>query len=50
MEEVLDSKVVSGDEFENNIRPSRLDDYIGQSDVKENVRVIKMTEAVKNGD
>jgi len=38
-EKVIDNKVISGDEFENNIRPQRLDDYIGQTDVKENVRV-----------
>lgn len=38
-ENVLDGNKVGGDEFENNIRPQRLDDYIGQADVKENVRV-----------
>lgn len=38
-ENVLDGNKVNGDEFENNIRPQRLDDYIGQADVKENVRV-----------
>lgn len=36
---VLDGNKVVGDEFESNIRPQYLDDYIGQTDVKENVRV-----------
>lgn len=36
---VLDSGRVVGDEFESNIRPQKLDDYIGQTDVKENIRV-----------
>ena len=38
-ENILDSNNITGDEFESNIRPQRLDDYIGQTDVKENVRV-----------
>ncbi len=38
-ENILDSNKVSGDEFETNIRPQRIDDYIGQVDVKENIRV-----------
>lgn len=37
-----------GDEFESNIRPQRLDDYIGQTDVKENIRVF--VEAAKMRD
>ena len=48
MEEVLDSKVVSGDEFENSIRPSKLDDYIGQNDVKENIRVFIEAAKIRN--
>ena len=40
MEEVLDSKIVSGDEFENNIRPSKLDDYIGQTSLKATLEVV----------
>lgn len=47
-ENVLDGNKVNGDEFENNIRPQRLDDYIGQTDVKENVRVF--VEAAKMRD
>lgn len=38
-ENVLDGNKVVGDEFENNIRPQKLDDYVGQTDVKENIRV-----------
>lgn len=38
-ENVLDVEKVKGDEFETNIRPQRIDDYIGQKDVKENIRV-----------
>ena len=38
-ENILDKNKTTQDEFENNIRPSKLDDYVGQSDVKENIRV-----------
>lgn len=38
-ENILDENKVRGDEFETNIRPQLLDDYIGQTDVKENIRV-----------
>lgn len=38
-ENILDNKNISGDEFETNIRPQKIDDYIGQVDVKENIRV-----------
>jgi len=38
-ENVLDGNNIKGDEFETNIRPQVLDDYIGQDDVKENIRV-----------
>jgi len=47
-ENILDGEKLSGDEFENNIRPQKLDDYIGQSDVKENIRVF--VEAAKMRD
>lgn len=45
---VLDGNKVTGDEFESNIRPQKLDDYVGQSDVKENIRVF--VEAAKMRD
>ncbi len=47
-ENIVDGEKLSGDEFENNIRPQRIDDYIGQSDVKENIRVF--VEAAKMRD
>ena len=36
---VITSDEIVGDEFEKSIRPELLDDYIGQKDVKENIRV-----------
>ncbi len=47
-ENVLDKNKTVGDEFENNIRPQKLDDYVGQVDVKENIRVF--VEAAKMRD
>ena len=47
-ENVLDKNKNTGDEFENNIRPQKLDDYVGQGDVKENIRVF--VEAAKMRD
>lgn len=47
-EDVLTGATIVGDEFENNIRPQKLDDYIGQNDVKENIRVF--VEAAKMRD
>lgn len=38
-ENILDKNRVAGDEFEANIRPQRIDEYVGQTDVKENIRV-----------
>ncbi len=46
MDNILDEKKV--DEFENNIRPSTLDDYIGQTDVKENIRVFIEAAKIRN--
>lgn len=45
---ILDKNKTTADEFENNIRPQKLDDYIGQTDVKENIRVF--VEAAKMRD
>ena len=47
-ENVLDNKNITGDDFENNIRPQRLDDYVGQTDVKENVRVFIEAAKMRN--
>ncbi len=38
-ERILDQEEITTDNFENNIRPEYLDEYIGQSEVKENIRV-----------
>ena len=38
-ERILDQEKITTDNFENNIRPEYLDEYIGQSEVKENIRV-----------
>lgn len=47
-ENILDKNKTAADEFENNIRPQKLDDYVGQTDVKENIRVF--VEAAKMRD
>jgi len=47
-ENVLNSNKTVGDDFETNIRPQRIDEYIGQVDVKENIRVF--VEAAKMRD
>lgn len=38
-EEILNNERILGDDFENNIRPQSFDSYVGQTDVKENVKV-----------
>ena len=38
-ERILDQEEMTTDNFENNIRPEYLDEYVGQSEVKENIRV-----------
>ena len=38
-ERILDQEEITTDNFENNIRPEYLDEYVGQSEVKENIRV-----------
>ena len=39
MDRIVDAEVMEEDSFEESIRPSRLDDYIGQTEVKENLEV-----------
>ena len=39
MDRIVDAEVKEEDSFEESIRPSRLDDYIGQTEVKENLEV-----------
>jgi Holliday junction DNA helicase RuvB len=38
-ERILDQEKITTDNFDNNIRPEYLDEYIGQEEVKENIRV-----------
>lgn len=38
-ERILDQEEITTDNFESNIRPEYLDEYVGQSEVKENIRV-----------
>ena len=38
-ETVLTANKLNNDEFDNNIRPASLDEYVGQSEIKENIRV-----------
>ena len=47
-ENVLAKNRTINDEYENNIRPSRLDDYVGQGDVKENIRVFVEAAKMRN--
>src|SRR5574344_399792 len=49
----MDDRVVSSEElvednFEQNIRPKSLDEYIGQSEVKENIRVFIKAALIRN--
>ena len=48
MDDILNENNISGDDFEINIRPSTLDDYIGQTDVKENIRVFIEAAKIRN--
>lgn len=47
-EDVLNNEKINGDDFETNIRPQSFDSYVGQTDVKENVKVF--VEAAKMRD
>ena len=47
-DDILNENIISGDEFENNIRPQKLDDYIGQENVKENIRVFIEASKIRN--
>ncbi len=46
--EILNEDIISGDEFENNIRPQRLADYVGQDAVKDNVDVFIKAAKIRN--
>ena len=46
--EIFDNEEKLEDETFDNIRPERLDDYIGQKDVKENIRVFIESAKLRN--
>ena len=46
--EILNEDIISGDEYENNIRPQKLADYIGQDVVKENIDVFIKAAKIRN--
>lgn len=48
MERIITSEELESDKFETNIRPQRFDEYIGQNEVKENIKVF--VEAAKMRD
>ena len=39
MERIITSEELESDKFETNIRPQRFGEYIGQNEVKENIKV-----------
>ena len=47
-ENILDNKKLSSDANESNIRPTHLDEYIGQSEVKENIKVFIEAALMRN--
>ena len=47
MEDILDSNLQKED-IDNNIRPERLDEYVGQTEVKENIRVFIEAAKLRN--
>lgn len=48
MERIIDSKEKKEDIFEKNIRPQYLDEYVGQSEIKENIRVFIKAAKMRN--
>ena len=47
-ERILDQEEISTDNFDNNIRPEYLDEYVGQTEVKENIRVFIKACKIRN--
>ena len=47
-EKILSEEKISTDDFNENIRPDLLSEYIGQSDVKENIRVFIEAAKIRN--
>ena len=48
MERIITSEEISGDSFENTIRPQYIKDYIGQEEVKENIKVFIEAAKIRN--
>ena len=48
MEDIIKSEYQEGDSFEKTIRPQNFDEYIGQSDVKENIKVFVSAAKMRN--
>ena len=48
MEDIVKSEYQEGDSFEKTIRPQNFDEYIGQSDVKENIKVFVSAAKMRN--
>ena len=48
MEDIIKSEYQEGDSFEKTIRPQKFDEYIGQSDVKENIKVFVSAAKMRN--
>ena len=48
MERIITSEEISGDSFENTIRPQYIKDYIGQEEVKENIKVFIEAAKMRN--
>ena len=48
MERIITSEEINGDSFENTIRPQYIKDYIGQEEVKENIKVFIEAAKMRN--
>jgi Holliday junction DNA helicase RuvB len=48
VERIIDSDIIKVDTSDENIRPQKLDEYIGQEEVKENIRVFVEAAKIRN--
>ena len=48
MERIITSEEINGDSFENTIRPQYIKDYIGQEEVKENIKIFIEAAKMRN--
>ena len=42
-ENIMDQKMIDGDEFESTLRPQTLNEYVGQEEIKEMMKVFIYT-------